>query len=723
MQSVKDLSRRQFLRGSATSAAGLVIGFYVPDLFGPVCAQQGTAGATPKLPSPNAFLRIAPDESITVLLAHSEMGQGIWTTLPILIAEELECDWSKIRVEHAPAAPAYAHTAFQIQMTGGSTSTWSEFDRYRQVGALAREMLVQAAAKQWQVNPSSCRATNGLVTHGTDKLSYGKLATAAWELTPPASVKLKEPKSWKRIGKPTKRLDSPEKVTGRAQFGMDVRFPGLMTAVVARAPVFGGKVKSFNAEKTKATPGVKAVVQVPSGVAVVAEHFWAAKVGRDSLEIDWDLGPAATLDSSRMLEEFRTLSRSQGQKAAAAGDVDAGMKTAGSKLEAEYQVPYLAHATMEPLNCTVRLGADQCEIWTGTQFQTVDQAAAAKIAGLEPRQVTIHTTFLGGGFGRRANPASDFVSEAVHVAKAASMPVKVVWTREDDMRGGYYRPMWLHHLIVGVDRKGLPVAWRQAVVGQSILEGTPFAAMMVKDGVDVTSVEGAADSPYVKGTSNHLVELHSPKPGIPVLWWRSVGHSHSAFVMESFIDELAAAAKRDPLEYRRQLLKKHPRHLGALNLAAQKAGWGKPLPKGHFRGLAVHESFGSIVAQVAEVSVEGTQLRVHRVVCGVDCGICVNPAGVAAQMESGVVYGLSAALYGELLFKEGRVQQSNFHDYPLLRVHEMPRVETHIVQSLEKSGGVGEPGVAPVGPAVANAVFAATGKRLRQLPLRLNATV
>ncbi len=719
MDGMGGVNRREFLKASASSAAGLVIGFYLPGRSVLAVAEEGAPPKAPKLPAPNAFLRIGSDESITVLLAHSEMGQGIWTTLPILIAEELECDWSKIRVEHAPAAPAYAHTAFGMQMTGGSTSTWSEFDRYRQVGALAREMLIQAAAKQWGVDPHSCRTANGFVTHGTERLSYGKLAAAAKEFSPPASVKLKTSKEWKRIGKPTKRLDSPEKVTGRAQFGMDVRFPGLMTALVARAPVFGGKVKSFNAEKAKALPGIKAVVQVPSGVAVVAEHFWAAKLGRDALEIDWDLGPAATLDTGKMREEFRALSRSPGAKASAAGDVEAAMQKASSKLEAEYELPYLAHATMEPLNCTVRLAGDECEIWTGTQFQTADQAAAAKVAGLDPKQVTIHTTFLGGGFGRRANPANDFVKEAVEVAKAAKMPVKVVWTREDDMRGGYYRPMWLHRLSAGLDANGLPLAWRQTIVGQSIIEGTPFAPMMIKNGVDAASVEGAADSPYVKGTASHLVELHSPKPGIPVLWWRSVGHSHTAFVMESFVDELANAAKRDPLEYRRHLLKKHPRHLGVLNLAAQKAGWGKPLPKRHFHGIAVHESFGSFIAQVAEVSVENSQVRVHRVVCAVDCGICVNPASVAAQMESGVVYGLSATFYGELTFKEGRVQQSNFHDYPLLRVREMPRVEAHVVHSTEKPGGVGEPGVAPIAPAVANAVFAATGKRLRRLPLRL----
>jgi isoquinoline 1-oxidoreductase beta subunit len=719
MDGLKDVSRRQFFKTSAGGAASLVIGFYLPGRSVLALTQETSAPAAAKLPSPNAFLRIGADESVTVLLAHSEMGQGIWTTLPILIAEELECDWSKIRVEHAPAAPAYFHTAFGIQMTGGSTTTWSEFDRYRQAGALAREMLIQAAAAQWKVDPKSCRAEDGFVVHRGKKLSFGKLAAAAQKLTPPSQVKLKSSKEWRRIGKATKRLDSPEKVTGRAEFGLDVRFPGLMTAVVARAPVFGGKVKSFRAEKTKAMPGVKAVVEVPSGVAVVAEHFWAAKVGRDALEVEWDLGPGSGLDTEKMREEFRALSRTAGTKAAASGDVEAAMRTAETKIEAEYELPYLAHATMEPLNCTVKPGRDRCEIWTGTQFQTGDQAAAAGVFGLKPEQVKIYTTFLGGGFGRRATPSNHFVVEAAHVAKAAGMPVKVVWTREDDMRGGYYRPMWTHRLNVGLGGDGMPIAWRQTIVGQSILEGTPFAEMMIKEGVDGTSVEGAADSPYVKAIPNHWVGLHSPKPGIPVLWWRSVGHSHTGFVMESFVDELAGAARLDPVEYRRRLLKDHPRHLGVLNLAAEKAGWGTPLSEGRFRGIAVHESFGSFVAQVAEVSVKDGQIRVHRVVCAVDCGICVNPAGVAAQMESGVVFGLSAALYGELRFKEGRVQQSNFHDYPLLRLHEMPRVETHILPSAEKSGGVGETGTPPIAPAVANAVFAATGKRLRRLPLRL----
>jgi isoquinoline 1-oxidoreductase beta subunit len=708
------VGRRRFLKTSA----GLVIGFYVAPRAGLAALQ---APAPPKLPDPNAFLRIGEDESVTVIVAHAEMGQGVWTTMPMLLAEELGCDWAKVRVEEAPAAPVYAHPAFGMQMTGGSSSTWSELDRYRQAGAMAREMLIQAAAEQWKVDPSACKVEAGFVVSGDKRLSFGKLAAAAQKRTPPASVRLKDRKDWKIVGHPTKRLDSPEKVTGQAQFGLDVRLPGMLTAVVARAPVFGGTVKSFRADRAKAVPGVKAVVQVPSGVAVVGDHFWAAKLGRDALEIDWDLGPGAQLDSERLRQEFRSAAGTPGMKAAAAGDVDAGLRSAAKTVEAEYEVPFLAHAPMEPLNCTVRLGRDGAEVWTGTQFQTMDQTVTAQIAGLKPEQVQIHTMFLGGGFGRRATATSDFVSEAVQVAKAVGggVPVKVVWTREDDIRGGYYRAMFVHRVRAGLGGDGKPTAWRHTVVGQSLAEGTPFAAMMIKDGVDATSVEGVADSPYVKGTPSHLVDLHSPKNAIPVLWWRSVGHSHTAFVMETFVDELAHAAGQDPLEYRRKLLSEHPRHVGVLSLAAEKAGWGRPLAGGRFLGLAAHESFGSWVAQVAEVSVANGRVRVHRVVCAVDCGVCVNPAGVRAQMEGAVAFGLSAALHGELTLKAGRVQQSNFHDYPLLRLNEMPEVEVHIVTSDEKAGGIGEPGVPPIAPAVANAVFAATGKRLRRLPFRL----
>ncbi|HEY6928845.1 MAG TPA: xanthine dehydrogenase family protein molybdopterin-binding subunit [Thermoanaerobaculia bacterium] len=717
MSARSGFDRRQFLKTST----GLVIGFTIVPGLAPklALAQEASKAAARPLPDPNAFLRIGEDGSVTVLLAHSEMGQGIWTTLPMLVAEELGCDWSQIKVEHAPAAPAYVHTAFGMQMTGGSTSTYTEYDRYRQVGALAREMLVAAAAKQWKVEPSTCRVEKGYVVSGEKRLPFGKLAAAAQKETPPKQVRLKDAKDWTILGKPTKRLDSPEKVTGRAQFGLDVKLPGMMTALVARAPVFGGKVKSFRAQKAKAISGVKAVVEVPSGVAVVADRFYAARLGREALEIDWDLGPGAEITTERLREEYRALAQTRGATAAEAGDLDSGFRSAAKTLEADYEFPYLAHATMEPQNCTVRIGDGECEIWTGTQFQTMDQKNAAEILGLKPEQVKIHTTFLGGGFGRRATPTSHVVTEAVHVAKAAGVPVKVVWTREDDMHGGYYRPMWLHRLRVGVDATGFPVAWQQAIVGQSIVAGTVFEPMLVKDGIDGTSVEGAADSPYLKQIPNHRIDLHSPRSPITVLWWRSVGGTHTAFAMECMVDELAHAAGKDPLAYRRLLLKNHLRHLGVLNLAAEKAGWGTPLPAGRFRGLAVHESFNSYVAEVAEVSVVKDRIRVHRVVSAVDCGICINPAGVRAQIESGIVFGLTAALYGELTFKDGRVQQANFNDYPMVRINEMPAIEVHIVPSKEKSGGVGEPGTPPIAPAVANAVFAATQKRLRNLPLRL----
>ncbi|MBU8975983.1 xanthine dehydrogenase family protein molybdopterin-binding subunit [Lysobacter sp. MMG2] len=719
-------SRRNFLKATATLGAGLVVAFVVPGAKRFAQAAPGEAGAVADGFVPNAFLRVAPDDTVTVLIAHSEMGQGVWTTLAMLVAEELDADWTKLRVEHAPAAPPYAHTAFGMQMTGGSTTTWSEFDRYRQAGATARALLVAAAASKFGVPVAQVRTDKGIAIAGDQRARYGELAAAAALLTAPAKVALKDPKDWKLIGHPTKRLDTPEKITGRAQFGMDVQFDGLLTALVARAPVFGGSVKSFDATAAKAVPGVRNVVQVPSGVAVVADHYWAAKLGRDALKIEWDLGPNAALDTPALREQFRTLALTDGTPAAQGGDAKAALSKAARTLEAEYHVPYLAHAPMEPLNCTVKVDGEGCDIWTGTQFQTLDQQVAAKILGLAPEQVRIHTTFLGGAFGRRATPSSDFVSEAVQVAKAAGAPVKTVWTREDDIRGGYYRPMYLQQARIALDDAGKPIAWHHVLVGQSILAGSPFEAAMVKNGIDATSVEGVADSPYIKDLTDHRIELHSPRTGIPVLWWRSVGHSYNGFVMESLVDELAHAAKQDPVEYRRALLQKHPRHLAALNLVADKAGWGSPLPQGQARGVAVHESFGSFIAQVAEVSIDRTPgthhpIRVHRVVCAIDCGIAVNPEGVRAQMESGIAFGLGAALHSALTFKEGRVQESNFHDYVVLRMDEMPKIEVHIVPSTEKMGGAGEPGTPPIAPAVANALFALTGQRLRELPLRLPA--
>ena len=709
------VTRRELLRKSLLSGAGLFVAFHVPRKAG---AVSQPAGKPP--PDPNAFVRVAPDESVTVLLAHSEMGQGIWTGLAMLVAEELDCDWSRIRVEHAPAAPVYAHPAFGMQMTGGSTTSWSEFERYRTVGAMARAMLVRAAAAQWKTEAKRLRTENGFVLRGNDRLAYGQLAVAAQAQTPPKSVKLKDRKNWKIIGKPTRRLDTPEKITGKAQFGMDVRVPDLRTALVARSPVFGGKVKSFDASKAKSVKGVEQVVQVPSGVAVIASNFWSAKLGRDALVIDWDPGPGANVDSVKLLESYRAQAKTKGTVAAQQGDAEEALSHSSKRVVAEYDVPYLAHATMEPLNCAVRLGNGRCEIWTGTQFQTMDQMSAARIAGVAPENVSIHTQFLGGGFGRRATPASDFVSEAVHVAKAAGIPVKTVLTREDDIRGGYYRPMFLHRIEVGLDDKGRPFAWKHTIVGQSILAGTPFEQFMVKNGVDSASVEGVVDSPYLESVPARVVTLHSPRLEVPVLWWRSVGNTHTAFAMESMIDELAWAAGRDPLDYRSALLAEKPRHLRALKTAAEKAGWGKTAPKGRARGLAVHESFGSIIAEAAEVSVdEHKEIHVHKVTCAVDCGTAINPLGVEAQVQGAVAFGLSAVLQSEVTLKEGRVEQSNFHDYQVLRLPDMPEVAVHIIESDAKMGGIGEPATAPISAAVANAVYALTKQRLRSLPLRL----
>lgn len=720
MKSSNPISRRGFLKGSALLGSGLVVAFVLPGAhrFAMGAENQGEVFA------PNAFLRIGNDNSVTVLLGHSEMGQGIWTGLTMLIAEELDADWSKIRVEHSPASAAdYGLAAFGgMQITGGSTSTWMEFDRYRQAGAAARLMLIDAAARRFNVAPSTLRTEPGVVIAGDRRATYGELADDAGKLpvADPAAITLKDARDWRLIGKPTKRLDTPEKITGRAKFGIDVQFDGLMTAMVARSPVLGGSVKSFEGAEALSIPGVHKVVQVPSGVAVIADHYWAAKLARDALKIDWDLGANAGLDSQVLLEDFRKLAGTAGASASKAGDVEQALSNAAKSIDVEYSVPYLAHAPMEPLNCTVKITQDKCEIWTGTQFQTLDQMIAGKITGLKPEQVEIHTQFLGGGFGRRANPTSDFVAEAVEVAKAAGMPVKTVWSREDDVRGGYYRSAFLHQARVGLGADGSPIAWKHVLVGQSIMAGTLLEASMVKEGVDKTSVEGVADSPYLAKLANHQVDLHSPQTGITVLWLRSVGHTHTAFVMESLIDELAEAAGKDPVDYRRTLLREHPRHLGVLDLAVEKAAWQAPLPDGHALGVAVHESFGSYVAQVAEVSQDNLGIRVHRVVCAVDCGIAVNPLSIAAQMESAIAFGLGFTLHSKLTFKDGQVQQSNYHDYQVLRLNEMPRVEVHIVASSAKPGGVGEAGVPPTAPAVANAVFVLTGQRLRELPLQLS---
>lgn len=708
------VSRRGFLAGTAAGAAGLVISFHVPNLV-----KAAPKEAQP-LPSPNAFLRIGTDDSVTVLLAHSEMGQGIWTGLAMLIAEELDCDWTKVKSEHAPAAPVYARAGMGIQMTGGSSSTTGEFDRYRNIGAAAKVMLLQAAATRWKTTPSKLGAANGVISFGDKKLTYGEVAEAAMKLAPPKTVTLKDPKAWKLIGTQVRRLDTPEKITGKAQFGIDVSFPGLRTACVLRPPAFGATLVTFDGADALKVPGVEQVVKTANGVAVVAKHFWAAKLGRDALKAEWSTPADGGASTEKLLASFRALAKTEGTLVKDTGKV--ADQLGATTLDAIYEVPYLAHAMMEPLNCAVKIDGDRCEIWTGTQFQTVDQMAAAMILGTTPDKVTIHTTFLGGGFGRRANPTSDFVAEAVIVAKAAGVPVKVVWTREDDMRGGYYRPAYVHRVQVATDQAGMPEAWHHVVVGQSILAGTPFEKFLVRNGVDVTSVEGIADSPYLEDTKAKHVSLHSPKTPITVLWWRSVGNTHTAFAIESMIDELAHRAGKDPLAYRLALLKGKPRFARALQTAADQAGWSTPPPAGRARGLAVHESFGTIVAECAEVSIEGGKIRVHAVTAAVDCGTAVNPLGIEAQVQGSIVFGLTAALHGKLTLEGGKVVESNFHDYPVLRMFEMPKVSVHILPSDAKMGGIGEPATAPIAPAVANAVFALTKQRLRTLPLRLETT-
>ena len=709
------MKRRQFLKASAAATGGLVIGFTLPGGHKIATAQTPPAANT----TPNAFLRIARDGSVTVQVKHLEFGQGVMTSLPMLVAEELDCDWSKVRAEMAPAAPQFAHTMFGMQMTGGSSSVANSYMQMRTVGATARAMLLSAAAGKWKTDVAKCRTENGsVIGPAGQKEGYGALADAANALPVPANVKLKEAKDFKVIGKPTRRIDAPAKVDGTAKFGLDVTaklVPDLHTAVVMHPPIFGAKVKRFDASKVTGLPGVTHVIQTANGVAVVAKSFWAAKKGRDLLVVEWDLEPGAKANTVDLKKSYRELAQKTGV-VAKAGNVET-LKTAAKTVTAEFEVPFLAHAPMEPLNCTVSVKADSCEIWVGSQFQTVDQGAAATVAGLKPEQVKLNTMIAGGGFGRRANPTSDYVIEAVEIAKAAKVPVKTVWTREDDIKGGYYRPMYVHRVNAGVDAAGKIVGWEHTVVGQSIIAGTAFEPMMVKGGIDATSVEGVTDSPY--DIANMQASLHTTQTGVPVLWWRSVGHSHTAFVMETMMDDLAKAAGKDPVAFRRDHLGKHPRVANVLTMAAEKAGWGSPLPKGVARGVAVHESFGTVCAQVAEVSLENGKIKVRRVVAAIDCGLAVNPLTISAQVESAIAFGLSAALYGQVTLKDGVVEQSNFNDYPVLRIADMPKVEVHIVPSSASPTGVGEPGTPPIAPAVSNALFALTGKRFRELPFKV----
>ncbi|MBI2404401.1 MAG: xanthine dehydrogenase family protein molybdopterin-binding subunit [Gemmatimonadetes bacterium] len=706
------ISRREFLQNASVAGAGLVIGFHLPPGWrNAVASPASRASAAAGL---NAWLRIGTDESVLVLVDRSEMGQGVATSLPMLLAEELEADWSKIRIEFAPADKAYINPLFGMQGTGGSTSVRAAWMPLRQAGAAAREMLITAAAQTWNVPPSECRAERGVVIHGPSnrRLTFGQLAERAAALPVPQDVPLKDPKGWKIIGTRVRRLDTAPKVDGTAQFGMDVKVPGMLVAVIARSPVFGGKVVRFDATQAKAVPGVRAVVQVSAGIAVVADGYWPAKQGRDALNVTWEEGPTAAVSSATISQLFARRGEEAGAVARHDGDPDAGMSGAASTLGATYELPFLAHATMEPMNCTAHVRADSVDIWVPTQFQTGAQQMGAGIGGVPSERVQVHTTYLGGGFGRRFE--LDFIQEALEVSKAVSAPVKVIWSREDDTQHAQYRPASYHRLRAGLGPAGQPVAWTHRIVAPSIM--ARVFPDTVKDGLDGEAVEGGVAMPY--DVPNVHVDYQLTDTGIPVGFWRSVNNSFNAFVVESFIDELSHAAKKDPYQYRRDLLAKAPRHLAALNLAASRAGWGTPLPAGRARGIAVYKSFESFVAQVAEVSVarDGT-VRVHRVVCAVDCGPVVNPGIVEAQMQSGIVYGLTAALWGEITIDRGRVRQSNFHDYRMLRMSEMPVIEVHIVPSTDAQGGVGEPGTPPIAPAVCNALFALTGKRIRTLPI------
>jgi isoquinoline 1-oxidoreductase subunit beta len=715
-------SRRGFLKSAAATAAGLTIGFHWSGSFGRAVAD------TPKDFVPNAFLRIAPDNSVTVIAKHLEMGQGSYTGLATVVADELDAYWGQIRVESAPAdASKYANLRFgTIQGTGGSSAMANSWMQLRKAGATARAMLVAAAAVEWNVAPASLVVERGVVSHAPSHrtATFGELASKASDQPVPTDVPLKDPKDFKLIGQKLPRVDLPGKTNGTAQFTIDVTFPGMLVALLQRPPWFGGTVKSFDATATQRVPGVVEVVQVPRGVAVVANGFWAAKQGRDALKVEWDDSKAEKRGTAAILAEYRKLAEQPGLSARNDGDVAAAFKGAAKTLTATYEFPYLAHAPMEPLDAVVKLDGDGCEIWAGDQFQTVDQANAAATAGLKPEQVKIHTLLAGGSFGRRANMASDYIVEAVSIAKAlgaTGVPVKLQWTREDDIQGGRYRPIYVHRLEAALDNDGYLVGWRHRIVGQSIMAGTAFAAARIKNGIDRTSVEGAANLPYA--VPNVAVELNTTETGVPVLWWRVVGSSHTAYATEGFIDEIAYAARKDPFAFRQAMLEHHPRHKAVLELAAKAAGWGDPLPKGKGRGIAIAEAFGSYVAQVAEVTVAPNgDIKVDRVVCAVDCGTAINPDVITAQMEGGIGFGLGAALYGAITLKDGKVEQTNFDGYQVLRIDEMPKVEVHIVQSAEAPTGVGEPGVAPIGPAVANAVFAATGKRLRVLPFSVGGT-
>jgi isoquinoline 1-oxidoreductase subunit beta len=720
--------RRRFL----LAGAGLTLGFCLPTAAlaaqklpaaGPGKAGDGLAAAVNF--EPNAFLRIGTDNSVTVISKHLEMGQGTYTGLATILAEELDADWQQVRVEGAPADARRYNNLFwgPAQGTGGSTAMANSWEQMRKAGAAGRAMLVSAAARQWQVSETGIVVRDGVVSHPASgrKATFGQLAAEAAKSAVPAEVKLKDPKEFRLIGKVAKRKDSAAKTNGSAKFTQDVFLPGMLVAVVAHPPLFGGRVKSFDAGKAKAVKGVVDVVQIPQGVAVLAKDTWSAKKGRDALAVEWDESAAFKLGSDEILARYKELAKTPGLVAKQTGDSAKAFLGAAKVVRAAYDFPYLAHAAMEPMNCVVQLSANGCEVWNGEQLHTGDQHALAQLFGLKPEQVKINMLYAGGSFGRRASKDSDYVLEAAHIVKAINgrVPVKLVWLREDDMRGGYYRPLFHHALEASIDGDGKLAGWRHRLVGQSILIGSPFESMMVKDGIDAVSVEGAANLPYA--IPSLTVDLHTPRDiGVPVLWWRSVGSSHTAFSTEAFLDEVAAAMNKDPLALRLELLSAHPRHAAVLKLAAEKAGWGSPLKAApgerRGRGIAVHESFNSYVAHVAEVTVKADgSFRVDRIVSGVDCGVAINPDNIRSQVEGGIGFALSS-LTEEITLKAGRVEQGNFDGFSILRINEMPKVEVHIVPSGAAPTGIGEPGVPPVAPAVANALAAATGKRLRRLP-------
>ena len=703
------IDRRKFLKTGLAGATGLIIGFYLPGRHEVLMADAAPADL-------NAFIHISPENTVTILVARSEMGQGVATSLPMLVAEELECDWREIRFEFAPAARVYFNPHMHSQGTGGSTSINSSWEPLRMAGATAREMLIAAAAQKWGVDASGCRAQAGEVVHAATKrrATYGSLAEAAAKLPVPDEVKLKDYAEFQVIGKPFKRLDVHEKVDGRARFGIDSRRPGMYHAVVLRCPVFGGKAAKVNASKAKSVRGVKDVFPISSGIAVVADNTWNAMEGRRALDVEWDEGPNAAVTTAAIFERFSQALEKPGVPAKTVGDAASSFSRAVKKVEAEYRAPYEAHATMEPMNCTADVREDGAELWVPTQFQTSSQAVAARIAGVRPEQVKVHTTFLGGGFGRRGE--TDFVMEACEVSKAMKAPAQVTWSRDDDTQHDFYRPAALIRLSAGLDASGKPVSFAAHIACDSVFRWALPSA--VQNGMDRTSVDGFSDIPY--DIPNILVDYQLVPGPVPLGFWRSVGCSQNGFFRECFIDELAVAAGKDPYEFRRDLLRHSPRDLGVLDMAADKAGWGKPLPHGRYRGIAVVKGFDTYVAEVAELSLDADRnIKVHRVVAAVDLGQPVNPAIIEQQVHSGIVYGLSQTLKGEITIDKGRVEQANFDTFEVLRMTEMPHVDVYITTSHRTPPtGMGEPAVPPIAPAVFNAIYAATGKRLRRIPYR-----